>query len=285
MNTFMIKTFLILLFFLQPANAQLNYLKSYVTDEQAPGARAAMGIFSAGYGKALAESMFGFQMNTWQNRLTSVGIAALSYQLVSYDSKDGLQFDPFTFNKEWKGYWQGYVIGEGLDLFLGYVARYDGAKFIIGSTAVILMSIVIVEGQSSGGFRWAGDGPFGFEEMFKNRHSWWVHFTASGGLYWAISHHTESEESALIHTIPLIWLWEIKDGFLPWEKYGWIGGDGFSWRDGLAGTIAVMGSYAFDKWALPYLKTTIFKQNTLYYMCLIPRINPDQVRLTLSLHY
>jgi len=130
-----------------------------------------------------------------------------------------------------------------------------------------------VEGQSSGGFRWARDGPFGFEEMLRNRHSWWVHFTASGGLYWTISHHTESEESALIHTLPLIWLWEVKDGFLPWEKYGWIGGDGFSWRDGLAGSIAVVGSYAFDK------------NNNLYQLSLLPRINPDQFQLKLTLNY
>ena len=150
---------LLVLFLTSNSSAQLSkYLQSYVTDEQAPGARAAMGMFAAGYGKALAESMFDFPMNTWQNRLTSVGIAALSYQIVSYDSKDGLQFDPFKFNKEWKGYWEGYAIGEGLDVFLGFVARYESAQFIIGSTVVILMSIVVVEGQASGGFRWADDG-------------------------------------------------------------------------------------------------------------------------------
>ena len=26
-------------------------------------------------------------------------------------------------------------------------------------------------------------------------------------------------------------LWECKDAVLPWEEHGWIGGDGFSWRD------------------------------------------------------
>ncbi len=286
MNEFLVKISLIVIVMMQPVNGQLSdYLKSYVTDEQAPGARAAMGIFAAGYGKALAESTFDFPMNTWQNRLTSVGIAALSYQIMSYDTKSGLQLDPFNFNKEWKGYWEGYAIGEGIDLFLGYVARYDAAKFIIGSTVAILMGIVIVEGQSTGGFRWAKDGPFGFEEMFRNRHSWWVHFAASGGLYWAISNHTESQESALIHSLPVIWLWEIKDGFLPWEEYGWIGGDGFSWRDGLTGSIAVVGSYGFDKWALPYLRTNIFKKNDIYLVSLLPEISPDQFGMRLLIQY
>jgi len=246
----------------RPGHAQLSaVLDDYLTNEKAPGARAAMGIFAAGYGKALAEAVFDFQMNTWQNRLTSIGFAALSYQILSYDTQNGLQIDPFTFRKEWKGYWEGYALGEGMDLFLGFVARYDAAKFIIASTLAIGMSIVIVEGQASAGFRMADDGPFTFERLITNRHSWWEHFAASGGLYWAISNHTESSESALLHTLPLIWLWEVKDGYLPWEEYGWFGGDGFSWRDGMAGSIAAVGSYAFDKWALPFLRTHIFSSN------------------------
>jgi len=247
---------------IQTSNAQIkNYITKYVEDESAPGARAAMGILAAGYGKALADEVFEFPLNTWQNRLTSIGIAALSYQIVSYDTYDGLQINPFKFNKKWTGYWEGYAIGEGLDLFLGFVNQYDAAKFIIASTTTILMSIVIVKGESSGGFRMAEDGPFSIDKLFRNRHSWWIHFAASGGLYWAISNHTQTEESALLHTLPVIWLWEVKDGYLPWEKYGWIGGDGFSWRDGMAGSIAAISSYAIDKWVLPFIKNTILPKN------------------------
>jgi len=254
--------YIFLLLAIQSSNAQLqNYVSKYVENESAPGARAAMGILAAGYGKALAEEVFGYPMNTWQNRLSSLGIAAISYQIISYDTYGGLQINPFKFNKEWTGYWEGYAIGEGLDLFLGFVSRYDAAKFVIASTATILMSIVIVKGESSGGFRMADDGPFSIDKLFKNRHSWWVHFAASGGLYWAIANHTESEESALLHTIPVIWLWEIKDGYLPWEKYGWIGGDGFSWRDGMAGSIAAVGSYAIDKWVFPFIKNNILPKD------------------------
>jgi hypothetical protein len=276
---------LIFLFLSTPAaNAQLSeYLRDYLTNEKAPGARAAMGIFAAGSGKALAEAIFDFEMNTWQNRLTSIGFAALSYQLISYDTEKGLIVDPFSFNKEWKGYWEGYAFGEGLDLFLGFVERYDAAKFIIASTLVIGMSIVIVEGNNAGGFRMADDGPFTFKSLITNRHSWWVHFAASGGLYWAISNHTESRESALLHTLPLIWLWEVKDGFLPWEEYGWIGGDGFSWRDGLAGSIAAAGSYAFDKWALPFLKTKVFKTDILENLTFCPTIIQDHLSFVITL--
>jgi len=36
------------------------------------------------------------------------------------------------------------------------------------------------------------------------------------------------------------WVWELKDAWLRWEDIGWWGGDGFSWRDGLASTAGVM---------------------------------------------
>ena len=283
-------TILIILSLSNPLQAQLkDYIIRYVEDESAPGARASMGILAAGYGKALADEVFGFPLNTWENRLTSIGIAALSYQIISYDTYEGLQFNPFEFNKQWTGYWEGYAIGEGLDLFLGFVNRYDSAKFIIGSTVAILMSIVIVKGSQSGGFRMADDGPFGLEELFRNRHSWWVHFAASGGLYWAISNHTATEESALLHTLPVIWLWEVKDGFLPWEEYGWIGGDGFSWRDGVAGSIAAVGSYAIDKWVFPFIRDHMLPENTIQnYLTevhLTPIINQRQINFQLGIRF
>jgi len=281
---------IIFILIVQSSNAQLrNYITRYVEDENAPGARAAMGLLAAGYGKALADEVFGFPLNTWQNRLTSIGIAAVSYQIISYDTYKGLQFSPFKFNKEWSGYWEGYVIGEGLDLFLGFVNRYDSAKFIIASTTAILMSIVIAKGQASGGFRMADDGPFTIDNLFNNRHSWWVHFAASGGLYWAISNHTATEESALLHTLPVIWLWEVKDGFLPWEEYGWIGGDGFSWRDGVAGSIAAVGSYAIDKWVFPFIKNNLLPKNDLIsnqITCLVyPDFYKGKVKLNINFQF
>jgi len=78
---FVLHTFLFLLL-VTPSEAQIkNYLTKFLEDESAPGARAAMGLLAAGYGKALADEVVGFPLNTWQNRLTSIGIAALRYRL------------------------------------------------------------------------------------------------------------------------------------------------------------------------------------------------------------
>ena len=39
-------------------------------------------------------------------------------------------------------------------------------------------------------------------------------------------------------------LWEIKDGFLHWEKYSWWGGEGFSWKDLSADFVGVATVFA-----------------------------------------
>lgn len=274
--------------FFQIVNAQQSKdLTNYFENESAPGARAAMGIFAAGYGKALADEVFDFKLNTWQNRLTSIGIAAIGYQILSYDTKGGVELKPFKFNKEWKGYWQGYLVGEGLDLFLGFVQKYEAAKFIVASTVLMSMGIIIIVGESNKGFRMADDGPLTIKNLLTNRHSYWIHFAASGGLYWAISNHTATEEQALLYTSSLIWLWEVKDGYLRWEDYGFIGGDGFSWRDGVAGTIAAFGSYAFDKWMFPFIKRNIFALNeqrkNATYFTLYPDLYYNQMKIDIKI--
>ena len=35
-------------------------------------------------------------------------------------------------------------------------------------------------------------------------------------------------------------LWEVKDAFVPWETYGFWGGDGFSWRDFAADILGII---------------------------------------------
>ncbi len=35
-------------------------------------------------------------------------------------------------------------------------------------------------------------------------------------------------------------LWEMKDAVVPWEKYGWIGGDGFSVKDLIADIAGIL---------------------------------------------
>ncbi len=34
-------------------------------------------------------------------------------------------------------------------------------------------------------------------------------------------------------------IWEYKDGLMDWEKYGWWGGEGFSWKDLIADFVGI----------------------------------------------
>ena len=249
----------------------------YLKNESAPGARASMGIFAAGYGKALAEELFDFKLNSWQNKVNSIGMAALGYQILSYNTMTGLELNPLKFNKEWKGYWEGYLAGEGIDLLLAFIEKYDAAKFTVASTIVIAMAIVLSKSKSSGGWRTADDGPLTIGNLFTNRYSYWIHFAGSGGLYWAISNHTSSQELALLYSSSLIWLWEVKDGYYKWEDHGLIGGDGFSWRDGVAGSVAAVGSYFIDKWIFPYIKSNIFSFDNVYNYKTSLAVYPDPI--------
>jgi VanZ family protein len=38
-------------------------------------------------------------------------------------------------------------------------------------------------------------------------------------------------------------LWEMKDGLMDWEKYGWWGGEGFSWKDLIADVVGIILGY------------------------------------------
>ncbi|MCK4753854.1 MAG: hypothetical protein KAS58_01395, partial [Calditrichia bacterium] len=74
-----------------------------------------------------------------------------------------------------------------------------------------------------------------------------------------------------------------------WEDYGWIGGDGFSWRDGVAGSIAAVGSYAIDKWVFPFIKNNMLPKNDLIIdqieYTMYPNIYRQQVRLDINLWF
>jgi hypothetical protein len=84
-------------------------------------------------------------------------------------------------------------------------------------------------------------------------------------------------------------LWEVKDGFLPWEEYGWIGGDGFSWRDGVAGSIAAVGGYAIDKWVFPFIRDNMLPksdpQNYQINLDFLPDLHQNQLHFNLVLQF
>lgn len=48
---------------------------------------------------------------------------------------------------------------------------------------------------------------------------------------------------ALIITTILGLLWEIKDAIFPYERYGFLGGDGFSYKDLTANIIGILFGY------------------------------------------
>jgi len=52
-----------------------------------------------------------------------------------------------------------------------------------------------------------------------------------------------SKPLAALGAVTFAVCWEVKDGFMPWERYGWWGGDGFSWRDVAAGACGVAVSW------------------------------------------
>ncbi len=45
---------------------------------------------------------------------------------------------------------------------------------------------------------------------------------------------------ACIVALLIGFLWEYKDGLMPYEKYGWFGGEGFSWKDLIADFVGIV---------------------------------------------
>jgi len=72
------------------------------------------------------------------------------------------------------------------------------------------------------------------------------HFTGCAGLYTGLRLF-QSQETALYTTIGLQFLWEVKDELMPYQKYGWWGGEGFCNYDMAAGTFGALLAYGIDK--------------------------------------
>ncbi len=67
----------------------------------------------------------------------------------------------------------------------------------------------------------------------------WQHFAASGVLYIGFRLFGGREGESAVAAASTGVLWEVKDAILPWEKYGFWGGDGFSWRDIVADVFGI----------------------------------------------
>jgi hypothetical protein len=59
-----------------------------------------------------------------------------------------------------------------------------------------------------------------------------------------------SNKNAVVTSLTLGFAWEVKDAFMPREKYGPIGAEGFCWRDLTADAVGVFASYLVNKYVL-----------------------------------
>ena len=94
----------------------------------------------------------------------------------------------------------------------------DKMKHII--LIAVMACIVNVQAQE---FRFAQDRPFTSDKL--------AHATGSGLLYLGLLRATQNNQLSVMITVAGGVLWEVKDGFVRWEDYGWWGGDGFSLLD------------------------------------------------------
>ncbi len=76
------------------------------------------------------------------------------------------------------------------------------------------------------------------------------HFSGSFILCSDISRLGVSNKKAAIIAFSIGFAWEVKDAFMPREKYGAIGADGFCWRDLTADAVGVFASYIVNKYVL-----------------------------------
>ena len=101
-------------------------------------------------------------------------------------------------------------------------------------------------------WRWAND----TSEFTMDKEA---HLVGSFGLYYLFRHKEFNETQSILYSVSLGILKETSDALLPYEKYGRIGGDGFSKYD-LYYNIAGIGlAYALDKLWKPEKKNDSIK--------------------------
>ncbi|MBD3385059.1 hypothetical protein GF407_09040 [candidate division KSB1 bacterium] len=237
--------------------------RELLKDESAPGARASLGLAANAYSRAITRDLFHISPYSLKGTLSRMGVAALSYQLISYDTFEGITLKPWQFDKEWKGYWVGFFAEDAIDLTFQWVRRNKEAQFFFIETTLLSLGLLAYQGEIHHKWRLAEDETLSWKNLLTNRNSYLVHFAGSGGLYWAFYKNTRVDEQALLYTLLCVWVWEFKDGYLHWEDVGFIGGDGFSWNDGGSGTIATLASYFTSKWIFPWLDRTVFEKLNL----------------------
>lgn len=104
-------------------------------------------------------------------------------------------------------------------------------------------------GASYGTFRLAHDSWGKHMVLFgsESHYAWTDHSLGSFGLYQYFRYNRKNSKwKAFERTLALGILWEIKDGFVPYEKYGKIGGEGFSKKDVIRDLTGICSAVAWN---------------------------------------
>ena len=89
---------------------------------------------------------------------------------------------------------------------------------------IMVLLMVITIGYPRQQWRWANDS---MEMTFDKE----AHLAASFGLYYMFKYKGFSDRESILYTTTIGLTKETIDALFPWEKYGRIGGDGFSKND------------------------------------------------------
>ena len=104
----------------------------------------------------------------------------------------------------------------------------------------IVMVLLMVITMSFSQWRWANDS---IKMTFDKE----AHFTGSFGLYYLFKSKGFTNKQCITYTFYLGFTKECFDALLPWEKYGKIGGDGFSKYDLYYNIAGIGTAYIIDR--------------------------------------
>ena len=129
---------------------------------------------------------------------------------------------------------------------------------------VLVMVITIGYPQQ---WRWANDS---MEMTFDKE----AHLAGSFGLYYMFKYKGCSDKEAMVYTTALGLTKETIDALFPWEKYGRIGGDGFSKNDLAYDLLGIGIAYVIDK---------TWEKKSYENKSVSVKVNPGYVRISLYL--
>ena len=115
----------------------------------------------------------------------------------------------------------------------------------------VLLLFVILCSLHAAEWRWAND-------TLEPTDDKQVHAVGSFGLYYMLVNKNIESKKAVIIVYNLGLAKECMDALLPWERYGKMGGDGFSTNDMLYNMLGITIAYATDSvWKVSYANNMI----------------------------